>query len=319
MTRNTSNAALTTMRSPSLRPLEPRFGCPSGARRASDAAIPLMLRAGPPVPDGGSGSFLMARFLRWRGSSRRPPTFVTTDDGVALATSVTPSNNDAPTLLLVHGFGGAKEDFADHVEALARHHRVVTFDLRGHGESDAPDEPSAYSLDRLAADVLAVADALRARQLPAARALDGRHGRAPGGARPPRPSRRARAHGHVRRALRPASTPISCASAPSVAVRERHDRAAPAPRRGRPVGVGRAPARRRRTAGLPRVRRPQVVDAVAGDVEHARGGAHRAAGSARRAPRRWCVPRSCSSARRTARSSSRRSCSPTRCPMHGSW
>ncbi len=86
--------------------------------------------------------------------------FVTTGDGVALATSVTRSSNDAPTLLLVHGFGGAKEDFVDHVEALARHHRVVAFDLRGHGESGAPLEPSAYSLDRLGADVLAVADSL---------------------------------------------------------------------------------------------------------------------------------------------------------------
>ena len=38
---------------------------------------------------------------------------------------------DAPGLLLVHGFGGAKEDFADHLAALARGHRVVTFDLRG--------------------------------------------------------------------------------------------------------------------------------------------------------------------------------------------
>jgi pimeloyl-ACP methyl ester carboxylesterase len=86
--------------------------------------------------------------------------FVTTDDGVALATSVTQYANDAPTLLLVHGFGGAKEDFADHVEALARRQRVVTFDLRGHGQSGAPDEPSAYSFDRLGADVLAVADSL---------------------------------------------------------------------------------------------------------------------------------------------------------------
>ncbi len=86
--------------------------------------------------------------------------FVTTDDGVALALSVIGSNNDAPTLLLVHGFGGAKEDFADHMEALGRHHRVVAFDLRGHGESEAPVEPSAYSLDRLGADVLAVADSL---------------------------------------------------------------------------------------------------------------------------------------------------------------
>jgi len=79
---------------------------------------------------------------------------MTMDDGVALEVTLTGSG---PGLLLVHGFGGAKEDFADHVESLGAHHRVVTFDHRGHGESDKPSEASAYSLDRMAADVLAVA------------------------------------------------------------------------------------------------------------------------------------------------------------------
>ncbi len=83
---------------------------------------------------------------------------VTVDDGVELATVVA-GPPEAPGLLLVHGFGGAKEDFADHVDALARDHRVVTFDHRGHGDSDAPEDPAAYSLDRLAVDTLAVADA----------------------------------------------------------------------------------------------------------------------------------------------------------------
>src|SRR5438270_12538136 len=78
-----------------------------------------------------------------------------TDDGVGLATVVM-GPEDAPGLLLVHGIGGAKEDFADHVDAFARDHRVVVFDYRGHGESDAPDDPAAYSLDRLAADTVAV-------------------------------------------------------------------------------------------------------------------------------------------------------------------
>jgi 2-succinyl-6-hydroxy-2,4-cyclohexadiene-1-carboxylate synthase len=86
--------------------------------------------------------------------------FVTTDDGVVLAVSVVGARADAPALLLVHGFGGAKEDFADHVEALSVDHRVVVFDLRGHGASGSPDAAAAYSLDRLAADVLAVADGL---------------------------------------------------------------------------------------------------------------------------------------------------------------
>lgn len=82
---------------------------------------------------------------------------IVTEDGIGLEATVTGSG---PALLLVHGFGGAKEDFADHVPALARDHTVVTFDLRGHGDSDQPDDPAAYSLERLAADILAVADHL---------------------------------------------------------------------------------------------------------------------------------------------------------------
>jgi pimeloyl-ACP methyl ester carboxylesterase len=83
---------------------------------------------------------------------------ITVDDGVGLEVLAT-GPLDAPGLLLVHGFGGAKEDFADHVDALAADHRVVVFDHRGHGASDAPKDPAAYSLDRLAADTLAVAEA----------------------------------------------------------------------------------------------------------------------------------------------------------------
>jgi 3-oxoadipate enol-lactonase len=59
----------------------------------------------------------------------------------------------------VHGFTGAKEDFADHAPRFAEHLTVATFDHRGHARSDAPADDGAYSLDRLAADTLAVADA----------------------------------------------------------------------------------------------------------------------------------------------------------------
>jgi 3-oxoadipate enol-lactonase len=82
---------------------------------------------------------------------------ITTDDGVGLAVEVVGSG---PGMLLVHGFGGAKEDFADHVGLLAREHTVVVFDHRGHGESDKPEDVDAYSLARLGADTLAVADAM---------------------------------------------------------------------------------------------------------------------------------------------------------------
>ncbi|HEX7165711.1 MAG TPA: alpha/beta hydrolase [Acidimicrobiales bacterium] len=68
---------------------------------------------------------------------------------------------DGRPLLLVHGFPAAKEDFADHMGALGDlGWRAVAPDLRGHGESDKPEDPAAYSLAILAADVLALADAL---------------------------------------------------------------------------------------------------------------------------------------------------------------
>ena len=71
---------------------------------------------------------------------------VTTDDGVGLAT-VAVGDPEAPGLLLLHGIGGAKEDFAHHLDALAARHRVVTFDHRGHGESDKPDDERAYFIE----------------------------------------------------------------------------------------------------------------------------------------------------------------------------
>ena len=66
-------------------------------------------------------------------------------------------------LLLVHGFTGAKEDFADHLDELAAlggGWHVVAPDLRGHGRSSQPEGVDAYSLAAFAGDVLALADAL---------------------------------------------------------------------------------------------------------------------------------------------------------------
>lgn len=81
---------------------------------------------------------------------------VVTTDGVSL---VVEQQGTGPPFLMVHGFTGAKEDFADHAPCFARHSTVITYDLRGHGESDHPGELASYSFDRLAADALSVADA----------------------------------------------------------------------------------------------------------------------------------------------------------------
>src|SRR3954467_14966100 len=66
------------------------------------------------------------------------------------------------TALLVAGYTGSKEDFAPLLAPLAdAGYRVVAIDQRGQYESPGPDDPSAYSVEELGADVLAVARILR--------------------------------------------------------------------------------------------------------------------------------------------------------------
>ncbi|HWF80213.1 MAG TPA: alpha/beta hydrolase, partial [Streptosporangiaceae bacterium] len=64
-------------------------------------------------------------------------------------------------LLLVHGFTGAKEDFAPWLEPLAAQGwHAVAPDLRGHGSSSKPAAESAYSFELMADDLVRLADAL---------------------------------------------------------------------------------------------------------------------------------------------------------------
>lgn len=54
-------------------------------------------------------------------------------------------------LVLLHGFCGSLHYWDKLVPLLARSHRVIAVDLRGHGHSSAPDE--AYSMERFAEDI----------------------------------------------------------------------------------------------------------------------------------------------------------------------
>src|SRR5438067_11808151 len=64
-------------------------------------------------------------------------------------------------VLLVHGFTADRGEMADVLDPLAeRGWHAVAPDLRGHGRSDHPTHPDAYSFEILATDVLALADDL---------------------------------------------------------------------------------------------------------------------------------------------------------------
>ncbi len=101
------------------------------------------------------------------------PRTLTLPDGVRPATLETDRGNFATlqarpdigtplgTVLLVPGWTGSKEDFTPLVDHLARYGWIaVAVDQRGQYETPGPDDPSAYTLPELGADVVAMSKAL---------------------------------------------------------------------------------------------------------------------------------------------------------------
>ncbi|MBI2317729.1 MAG: alpha/beta fold hydrolase [Betaproteobacteria bacterium] len=67
-----------------------------------------------------------------------------------------------PPLVLQHGFTWSMESWSrsGYVQALKPRYRLILVDARGHGASDKPRDPEAYSLALRVGDVVAVLDAL---------------------------------------------------------------------------------------------------------------------------------------------------------------
>jgi pimeloyl-ACP methyl ester carboxylesterase len=59
-------------------------------------------------------------------------------------------------LVLVHGFTGDVSDWRYQVPEFAPDHRLLIFDLRGHGRSEAPRDRAAYTVDQMADDTEAL-------------------------------------------------------------------------------------------------------------------------------------------------------------------
>lgn len=64
----------------------------------------------------------------------------------------------APTIVCVHGYPDNQSVWDDVAALLAARFRVVTYDVRGAGESEAPRTRSAYELDQLETDLATVVD-----------------------------------------------------------------------------------------------------------------------------------------------------------------
>jgi pimeloyl-ACP methyl ester carboxylesterase len=76
-------------------------------------------------------------------------------DGVKIHYEV---HGSGPTLLLTHGYSSTSAMWTGQIEALSKHHKLVLWDMRGHGQSDYPDDPAAYSEALTVADIAALLD-----------------------------------------------------------------------------------------------------------------------------------------------------------------
>jgi pimeloyl-ACP methyl ester carboxylesterase len=70
-------------------------------------------------------------------------------DGVKIYYEV---HGGGPALLLTRGYSSTSAMWQGQVAALSKHHKLVLWDMRGHGQSDYPEDLKAYS------EVLTVAD-----------------------------------------------------------------------------------------------------------------------------------------------------------------
>lgn len=67
-----------------------------------------------------------------------------------------------PAILLTHGFGEAADMWRGQIEALSETHKLVLWDMRGHGRTRVPTDPSLYSEAETIADMLGILDAIGA-------------------------------------------------------------------------------------------------------------------------------------------------------------
>jgi pimeloyl-ACP methyl ester carboxylesterase len=76
-------------------------------------------------------------------------------DGVKIYYEV---HGSGPPLILTHGYSSASTMWQGQIEALSKQHQLILWDMRGHGQSDYPADPAAYSEALTVADIVALLD-----------------------------------------------------------------------------------------------------------------------------------------------------------------
>jgi pimeloyl-ACP methyl ester carboxylesterase len=73
-------------------------------------------------------------------------------------------HGDGPPLILTHGYSSTSAMWQGQIAGLSQHFRLVLWDMRGHGQSDYPEDPAAYSEAATVGDIGALLDEIGARR-----------------------------------------------------------------------------------------------------------------------------------------------------------
>ena len=69
------------------------------------------------------------------------------------------AHGQGPAVLLSHGYGATSAMWEGQIAALSGTHRLIMWDMRGHGATDSPDDQALYSEDASVDDMAAILDA----------------------------------------------------------------------------------------------------------------------------------------------------------------
>ena len=65
-------------------------------------------------------------------------------------------HGSGPPVLLSHGYSATSQMWTGQVAALKDKYRVITWDMRGHGQTDSPEDQALYSEEQTCADMAAI-------------------------------------------------------------------------------------------------------------------------------------------------------------------
>ncbi|MEM7016885.1 MAG: alpha/beta hydrolase [Pseudomonadota bacterium] len=78
-------------------------------------------------------------------------------DGVNIYYEV---HGEGTPILLSHGYSSTAQMWEPQLEALGKTHQLIAWDMRGHGQSDSPEDQSLYSEAATVEDMASILDAL---------------------------------------------------------------------------------------------------------------------------------------------------------------